>query len=236
MYSHLPNSRAGTGRRCSSIWHSAREGPRVPNAEIENPARLLERQKMPAACRPKNEAANFIFPPWIRLFFRYPCVPPTPLQLSSVAMTSHTSLDGVPGAWRQTLSTAVSCLEEGRAARGEVLRRVVWRTAMTSHTSLDGVPGAWRQTLSTAVSCLEEGRAARGEVLRRVVWRTAMTSHSLDGVPGAAWLVWRGEGVVCLQHTRSVYSSLFQSPLQVVAVRLDKLAVFVVGGETARWS
>ena len=31
-------------------------------------------------------------------FFRYPCVPPTPLQLSSVAMTSHTSLDGVPGA------------------------------------------------------------------------------------------------------------------------------------------
>ena len=191
-YSCLPNSRAGTGRRCSSIWHSAREGPRVPNAEIENPARLLERQKMPAACRPKNEAANFIFPPWIRLFFRYPCVPPTPLQLSSVAMTSH--------------------------------------------TSLDGVPGAWRQTLSIAVSCLEEGRAARGEVLRRVVWRTAMTSHSLDGVPGAAWLVWRGEGVVCLQHTRSVYSSLFQSPLQVVAVRLGKLAVFVVGGETARWS
>ena len=125
-------------------------------------------------------------------FSRWPCVPPTPLQLSSVAMTSH--------------------------------------------TSLDGVPGAWRQTLSTAVSCLEEGRAARGEVLRRVVWRTAMTSHSLDGVPGAAWLVWRGEGVVCLQHTRSVYSSLFQSPLQVVAVRLDKLAVFVVGGETARWS
>ena len=109
---------------------------------------------MPAACRPKNEAANFIFPPWIRLFFRYPCVPPTPLQLSSVAMTSHTSLDGVPGAWRQTLSTAVSCLEEGRAARGEVLRRVVWRTAMTSH-SLDGVPGAaWLVWRGEGVVCL----------------------------------------------------------------------------------
>ena len=143
IYYCLPNSRAGTGRRCSSIWHSAREGPRVPNAEIENPARLLERQKMPAACRPKNEAANFIFPPWIRLFFRYPCVPPTPLQLSSVAMTSHTCLAGVPH-------------------------------------------DAWSGRVPTAGS-------------------------------------------------RSVYSR-FQSPLQVVAVRLDKLAVFVVGGETARWS
>ena len=117
---------------------------RATRAEIENPARLLERQKMPAACRPKNEAANFIFPPWIRLFFRYPCVPPTPLQLSSVAMTSHTCLAGVPH-------------------------------------------DAWSGRVPTAGS-------------------------------------------------RSVYSSRFQSPLQVVAVRLDKLAVVVVGGKTARWS
>ena len=65
-----------------------------------------------------------------------------------------------------------------------------------------------------------------------------MTSHSLDGVPHDLFEGVKGScaWVVCLQHTRSVYSSLFQSPLQVVAVRLDKLAVFVVGGETARWS
>ena len=88
--------------------------------------------KMAVACRPKNEAAihrEFI------VFSRYPCVPPTPLQFSSVAMTSHTCLDGVP------------------------------------HDLFEGV-----------------------------------------------------------KRSRSVYSSLFQSPLQIVAVRLDKLAVFVVGG------